>query len=225
MRAVLWDMDGTLVDSEKHWDVAMQALYDRHGRTLTPQVRRSTVGGSAEDVMRIVYADLGLHPDPEEMAADAGWLHEYTADLFGRHGLPWCEGARELLDALTDEGVPMALVTNTRRFLADRALDSIGRQYFSATVCGDEVPHGKPAPDPYLRAAQLLGESPADCLAVEDSVNGTTSAERAGCAVLVVPNDVDVPGGPRREHMASLAGVRVDDLRSVYERVQYVQSL
>src|SRR3954470_16242254 len=116
MRAVLWDMDGTLVDSEKHWDVAMQALYDRYGRTLTPQVRECTVGGSAEDVMRIGYADLGLAPDPDEMGATAEWLHEYTADLFARHGLPWCEGARELLEALVIDGVPMALVTNTRRF-------------------------------------------------------------------------------------------------------------
>src|ERR1700740_2384143 len=99
MRAVLWDMDGTLVDSEKLWDVAMHALYKRLGGTLTPQVRSATVGGSAADVMRIVYDDLGLPPDPSEMAATADWLHDYTAGLFDQ-GLPWCEGARELLDAL-----------------------------------------------------------------------------------------------------------------------------
>ena len=168
MRAVLWDMDGTLVDSEKHWDVAMHALYDRLGGVLTPEVREATVGGSAEGVMRIVYADLGLEPDPVDMSATADWLHDYTADLFDQ-GLPWCEGARELLEALAIEGVPMALVTNTRRSLTERALNSIGRQYFSATVCGDEVAAGKPAPDPYLRAAVLLGESPDRCLAIEDS--------------------------------------------------------
>jgi HAD superfamily hydrolase (TIGR01509 family) len=218
MRAVLWDMDGTLVDSEKHWDVAMHALYERFGRTLTPEVRATTVGGSAEDVMRIVYADLGLPPDPGQMAETAEWLHEYTVELFA-DGLPWCDGARELLEALAIERVPMALVTNTRRFLAERALDRIGRQYFSATVCGDEVVHGKPAPDPYLRAAELLGESPADCLAIEDSVTGAASAEGAGCAVLVVPNDVDVPRGPRRRHVSSLAGLEVTDLRTVYRQL------
>src|SRR5690349_3614139 len=100
-------MDGTLVDSEKHWDVAMHALYDRLGGTLTPEVRAATVGGSAEDVMRIVYADLGLEPDPARMATTADWVHEYTADLFDQ-GLPFREGAPELLQALAIHGIPMA---------------------------------------------------------------------------------------------------------------------
>jgi len=110
----------------------------------------------------------------------------------------------------------LALVTNTQRALADRALNSIGHQYFSATVCGDEVPRGKPAPDAYLRAAALLDLPPDLCLAIEDSVTGTAAAERAGCPVLVVPNDVAVPMGPRRRHVHSLANVDVADLRRVY---------
>ncbi|MGB3894021.1 MAG: HAD family phosphatase, partial [Mycolicibacter sinensis] len=167
MRAVLWDMDGTLVDSEKLWDVAMDALYDRLGGVLTPEVRASTVGGCAENTMRIVYDDLGLPLDLAAMAGSARWLHDYTAGLFDA-GLPWCEGARELLDGLTAAAVPMALVTNTPRVLAERALNTIGRHYFAAVVCGDEVPHGKPAPDPYLRAAGLLELDPRWCLAVED---------------------------------------------------------
>lgn len=218
MRAVLWDMDGTLVDSEKHWDVAMHALYHRLDGTLTPGVRAATVGGSAENVMRIVYDDLGLDPDPAQMAATADWLHDYTADLFDR-GLPWCEGAPDLLEALAIDGVPMALVTNTRRVLTERALSSIGRQYFSAVVCGDEVARGKPAPDPYELAAELLGASPEQCLAIEDSVTGTASAESAGCPVLVVPNDVDVPRGPRRRHVASLVGLDASGLRAIYEQL------
>src|SRR5690242_10558017 len=76
MRAVLWDMDGTLVDSEKLWDIAMHALYARNGGVLTDEVRESTVGGSAETVMRIVYDDLGLDPDPAAMAESADWLHD-----------------------------------------------------------------------------------------------------------------------------------------------------
>ncbi len=219
MQAVLWDMDGTLVDSEKLWDVAMHALYARLGGTLTPEVRAQTVGGSADSVMRIVYADLGLDPDPTSMAESADWLHDHTGQLFAA-GLPWCAGARELLDELAAQEVPMALVTNTRRSLTESALDSIGRRYFAATVCGDEVEHAKPAPDLYIRAARLLGLDPARCLAIEDSVTGTAAAEAAGCPVLVVPNDIAVPASPRRRHVRSLADVAHADLRTIYSELQ-----
>src|SRR5882757_10366592 len=215
MQAVLFDMDGTLVDSEKLWDVSLAALYAELGGTLTPEVRTSLVGGAAEDTIRTVYTDLGLNLDPSAMAESDRWLHDYTGELFDS-GLPWCDGARELLEALAAEGIPMALVTNTQRELTDRALNSIGHQYFSATVCGDEVPTGKPAPDAYQRAAALLGLQPEVCLAIEDSVTGTAAAQRAGCPVLVVPNDVAVPRGPRRKHISSLADVGVADLRRVF---------
>ena len=219
MKAVLFDMDGTLVDSEKLWDIAMRELYARHGGVLTAEVRESTVGGSSESVIRLVYADLGLEPDPVEMAATADWLHDITGELFDA-GLPWCDGARELLDDLAGAAVPMALVTNTRRMLTERALNSIGRHYFTVSVCGDEVQRGKPAPDPYRQAAQLLGLDPAYCLAVEDSVTGAASAEGAGCPVLVVPNDVAVPVSPRRRHISSLAGVDLRRLRDIYDELQ-----
>lgn len=215
MKAVLFDMDGTLVDSEKLWDVSMQELYARFGGVMTPEVRAATVGGSAESVIGLVFADLGLPPDPQEMTVVADWLHEITGQLFDA-GLPWCDGARELLDELAAAEVPMALVTNTRRALTERALNSIGRHYFTVSVCGDEVPRGKPAPDPYRRAAALLGLEPTHCLAIEDSVTGAASAEGAGCPVLVVPNDVDVPGGPRRRQVPSLARIDLDGLRRVY---------
>ena len=215
MKAVLFDMDGTLVDSEKLWEVALQVLYSRLGGELTPAVREATVGGSAESLMQIIYTDLGLDPDADEMAAHSDWLHDYTADLFDG-GLPWCDGARELLDTLADSAVPMALVTNTRRALTERALDSIGRHYFAVSVCGDEVVRAKPAPDPYQRAAALLGFDPAQCLAIEDSVTGAASAEDAGCPVLVVPNDVEVPDSARRRHVTSLLGLDVARLREIY---------
>jgi HAD superfamily hydrolase (TIGR01509 family) len=218
VKAVLWDMDGTLVDSEKLWDVSLAALYDKLGGELTPEVRASMVGSVAENTMRIIYNDLGLELNPASMAESSRWLNDYTANLF-EDGLPWCDGARELLERLAAEGTPMALVTNTLRALTDRALNSIGRQYFSATVCGDEVAAGKPAPDPYLRAAALLELAPAECLAIEDSVTGTAAAERAGCPVLVVPSDVEVPIGRRRWHISSLAGLSVADLRAVHSRL------
>ena len=208
-------MDGTLVDSEKLWDVAMHAFYAQKGGVLTDAVRETTVGGSAENVMRIVYDDLGLDPTAESMAESADWLHDYTGELF-EQGLPWRPGAQELLETLAASEIPLALVTNTRRTLTEQALKTIGSHYFTATVCGDEVPDGKPHPAPYQRAAELLGVVPQDCLAIEDSVTGAQSADAAGCVVLVVPNDVAVPDGPRRRHIETLAGLGVADLRDIY---------
>jgi HAD superfamily hydrolase (TIGR01509 family) len=153
------------------------------------------------------------------MAEVADWMHDYVGELFTT-GLPWCPGARELLDALLAAGVPMALVTNTRRKLTENALNSIGREYFSVTVCGDEVPEGKPAPDVYLRAAELLGVIAGDCLAIEDSVTGAAAAEDAGCPVLVVPNEVEVPVSRRRHHASSLAELRLPQLRRIYADLQ-----
>ncbi|WP_280831944.1 HAD family hydrolase [Mycolicibacterium frederiksbergense] len=218
MRAVLWDMDGTLVDSEKLWDIGMHALYARMGGVLSDEVRESTVGGSSESVMRIIYDDLGLEPDPAAMAESADWLHDYIGELF-EQGLPWRPGAQEMLDGLTAAGVPMALVTNTRRGLTEQALKSIGSHYFTVSVCGDEVEQAKPAPDPYLRAAHLLGVPAGHCLAVEDSVTGTAAAEAAGCPVLVVPNDVEVPAGPRRKHAETLSTLAVADLRTIHAQL------
>ncbi len=218
MRAVLWDMDGTLVDSEKLWEVGIQELYARHGAVLTPELRGATVGGSSDTVIAMVYADLGLDPDPVSMAETADWLHDYVGELF-EAGLPWCAGAREMLEALLADGVPMALVTNTRRVLTEKALNSIGRHYFSVSMCGDEVPVGKPSPDIYLRAAELLGVDPSDCLAIEDSVTGSAAAEDAGCPVLVVPNEVEVPSTAWRRHVDSLSDLSVADLRAVHADV------
>lgn len=211
-------MDGTLVDSEKLWDISLAALYAELGGWLSPEVRASLVGSTAENTIATIYTDLGLDLDPVAMAESDRWLHDFTADLFD-DGLPWCEGARQLLEALAAEGTSMALVTNTQRALTDRALNSIGTKYFSATVCGDEVRRGKPAPDPYERAAALLGLAPWTCLAIEDSVTGTAAAEAAGCPVLVVPNDVAVPEGPRRRHIRSLAQADVNELRLIHSQL------
>ena len=123
----------------------------------------------------------------------------------------------ELLDALAAEGVPMALVTNTRRALTERALNSIGRHYFSVTVCGDEVADGKPAPDPYLRAADVLGVLPENCLAIEDSVTGQRGRRaRRDARCWWCPTTSRCRAVMRRRHAASLAGLAAADLRVIH---------
>lgn len=228
MRAVLFDMDGTLVDSEKLWEVSLQQLCRRLGGELSPAVRRATVGASADNVMQIIAADLQLDLDTEQVRSLIEWLHNYTGELF-KEGLPWCAGARELLDELASEQVLIGLVTNTPRVLTECALNSIGRHYFSVTVCADEVTWAKPAPEPYERAAMLLGVDPHQCLVIEDSITGAAAAEAAGCPVLVVPNDVAVPMTTRRYHVPSLAEVDMRFLNMVYTELElgrrYVPSM
>jgi HAD superfamily hydrolase (TIGR01509 family) len=140
------------------------------------------------------------------------WLTGRMVRLF-RAGLPWRPGALEALRSVRDAGVPTALVTSTERQLTEIALDAIGREFFDLSICGDEVDgKNKPHPWPYQLAAELLAVDPRDCVAIEDSVTGTTSAETAGCMVLVVPAEAPVPPAERRVFRDSLVGVGMADL-------------
>jgi beta-phosphoglucomutase-like phosphatase (HAD superfamily) len=132
----------------------------------------------------------------------------------------WMPGALDLLVLLRTAGIPAGLVADTPRALTDLGLGVLGRDRFAVTVCADEVPAGKPAPDPYLRAAELLGVRATDCLAVEDSPDGALSAERAGCAVLVVPDRLPVEAGPCRTHRPSLIGLGLADLIAARRKVE-----
>jgi HAD superfamily hydrolase (TIGR01509 family) len=209
--AVLFDMDGTLLDSEKVWDVALDDLAGWLGGELSTTARHRMVGSSLARSVAILHADLGIEADPESSGA---YLTERTAELFGTD-LVWKPGARELLVATQQSGVPAALVTSTHRRLTEIALDTIGREFFAAVVCGDEVRRPKPHPDPYLRAAELLGVGATRCVAVEDSPLGIAAAEAAGCAVLAVPSEVDIPAAPTRTVRQSLVGVSMAELAAL----------
>ncbi|MFT4199656.1 HAD family hydrolase [Gordonia sp. (in: high G+C Gram-positive bacteria)] len=213
--AILWDMDGTLIDSEPIWDVAVADFAVRHGLVMDEALRESTLGNSLPDAMGKVYDAAGIAVGDRDTEADARWLVDHVGGLF-HDGLPWRPGAREALEAVQDAGIAMVVVTNTVRELTEIALATIGRHRFTATVCGDEVPMGKPAPFPYLRAADLLGYAPHACLVVEDSPTGVASATAAGCPTLVVPSGVDVDEGPGRVFRDSLLDVGVDDLAAAW---------
>jgi HAD superfamily hydrolase (TIGR01509 family) len=217
--AVLWDMDGTLVDSEKVWSVSLAETARRLGGELSAAARDAMIGSNMARTLVLMFDDLGLDPDPARMTEAGQWLTARTGELFAA-GLEWRPGALDALRMVRAAGWSTALVTNTERALTEMALESIGREHFTVTVCGDEVPHGKPAPDPYLRAAELLDVAAEDCLAVEDSPTGATAAERAGAAVLVVPCDVPVPAGPRRVHRGSLVGLTAEDIRIDYTQAR-----
>lgn len=205
--AVLWDMDGTLLDSEKLWDVALFEIAERLGGRLSASARQAMVGSNTAATLDLLFADVGIDPDPGLRAQAERWIDTRMAELFAGP-LPWRPGAEEALRTVAHAGHPMALVTSTVRTLTERALDTVGRAAFQVTICGDEVDgRNKPHPEPYLRAARLLGVDPAQCLAIEDSPTGVASAVAAGCTVLVVPSEVPVPQGRRRVFRETLAGL------------------
>jgi len=207
LRAVLWDMDGTLVDSEKLWTIALDELMVRLGNPLTAEIRVALIGSNMRRSTLILLAHAGIEPTEAAILDLESWLDNRMAEFF-RDGLPWRPGARAALRSVREAGVRTALVTSTERALTEVALDTIGREFFDVTICGDEVGgQNKPLPRPYLLAAELLGVDPANCVAVEDSVTGVTSAQAAGCTVLVVPAEAPVPPGERLILRESLLGV------------------
>jgi HAD superfamily hydrolase (TIGR01509 family) len=211
LAAVLFDMDGTLLDSEKAWDVALDDLASWLGGELSDAARNRMVGSSLARSISILHSDLDIDADPESSGA---YLLTRTEELF-RTALVWKPGAEKLLQEVYDAGVCSALVTSTHRRLTEVALDTIGRHYFAATVCGDEVGQPKPHPEPYLKAAALLGVRPELCVAIEDSPLGIAAAENAGCVVVAVPSEVEIEPAPTRTIRPSLVGMTVYDLAAL----------
>ncbi|MGI8694243.1 MAG: HAD family hydrolase [Geodermatophilaceae bacterium] len=212
LRAVLWDMDGTLLDSEKLWDVSLQEFAAKLGGVLSDGAREAMVGTSMAVSMDIFYADLGL--TGRDSAADAAWLDVRTGELFAE-GLLWQPGARELLLAVRRAGLRTALVTSTNRPLVEDALRSMGAEHFDAVVCGGETV-AKPDAAPYRRALSLLRLEPAEALVIEDSPTGVAAGVAAGCTVLAVPRAAPLPAQPGVVLRDTLAGVTVDDLREIW---------
>lgn len=207
--AVLWDLDGTIVDTEPLWMAAEHALAAEHDAIWTEEDGLALVGNSLIASGHYIRDKLGI----EMSAADVvDYLVQRLAASLHEH-IDWRPGARELIAALDAEGVPQALVTMSYVSIAEPVAASLP---FAAVVTGDAVSRPKPYPDPYLLAAELLGVDAADCLAIEDSGTGAASANAAGCDVLVVPHFVNVPSAERRVEIATLDGLRPDALDALF---------
>ncbi|MEU5281367.1 HAD-IA family hydrolase [Streptomyces asoensis] len=209
LQAVLFDMDGTLVDTERLWWEAVEKVV---GRALTETDRPEVLGRAVEHTARWLAATTGR---PAAGLAEA--LHREFADRV-RAGTVPRPGALALLDALAAEGVPTALVTASPRAVTGLvldALDALGASRFAVVVTADDTEHTKPAPDPYLAACRALGVDPAACVAVEDTETGVASAEAAGCAVLAVPSLAPIAPAPGRTVVTGLAGITPARLRAL----------
>ena len=212
LRAVLFDMDGTLVETEQYWGEAMFELAELLGGRMSEAARARTIGASMRVSMNILHADLGLRRSEEQLQADARWVEDRTAELMAA-GISWRPGAAELLREVRATGLATALVTTTPRRLAGIVLAVIradlGEDPFDVTVCGDEVPARKPDPAPYRQAMQALAVDPGECVVIEDSQAGVTAGLAAGVAVLGVPALQPVAEAPGLTLLDSLAGVDV----------------
>ena len=211
--AVLFDLDGTLVDSEHYWMLSERKLADQHGAEWNQADGIDLIGMSLYESSVIIGRKLGSALAPEEI------IDRLTAVVIEQLqvALPWRPGARELLFELREAGIKTALVTMSMRRMALAVAESVGFDAFDVIVAGDEVEFGKPHPEAYLKAAELLGVEPADCIAIEDSIPGLASAEAAGTKAIGVPNLVKLEEIEGRILWPTLEGVTLADLKQLFE--------
>jgi HAD superfamily hydrolase (TIGR01509 family) len=214
--AVLWDMDGTLIDSEPYWLLSESRLATDYGSSWTHENGLELVGKSLYDSSAIIkerlsIKDLGIQEIIDRLT------DEVVAELHKK--LPWRPGALELLMSLKQAGIKTALVTMSMRRMAMAVVNQIPFEAFDAVIAGDDVILGKPDPEPYLKAAAILGVEPKDCIALEDSVTGLRSAEAAGTLAVGIPNIVPIPPSPGRVLVPTLLDLNADNIGELRNRV------
>jgi HAD superfamily hydrolase (TIGR01509 family) len=201
-------MDGTLVDTEPYWTLAELALAKRYGGRWSSAQALQVVGFDLLDAAALMRAQMGIDPTPEQIV---GELLDDVIEQVERV-VPWRAGARELLASLRDAGTRCALVTMSYARFVEPILAALPPGTFDVVITGDAVDRGKPHPEPYLAAARGLDVLASECLAIEDSDTGATSAAGAGCTVLCAPLHVEVSVGERRVFVESLEGLDAGSL-------------
>ena len=203
--AVLWDLDGTLVDSEPDWHTLEFELTSAHGVDWTDEDAMSLVGSALPDAAAILR-DRGVALHVDEIVE---FLVSRMVETLAR-SVPWQPGAFELLDSLRLAEVPCALVTMSYASIAEQVAAVAPAGSFTAVVTGDSVTNGKPHPEPYLRAAELLDVDVTQCVAVEDSLTGLASAHASGARVIGVQRAIPIPRAEGRSRVADLAQLDLD---------------
>lgn len=206
--AILWDMDGTLVDTEPYWIKAERDLVASYGGVWQDSLAHQLVGNPLLVSGQIIRDNSPVTLTPEQIVDR---LLESVIEQMHRH-IPWRPGAAELLENAVAQGIPNALVTMSYASFARVMIEELPPGTFGTVVTGDVVTHGKPHPEPYLKAAADLGVAPETCLAVEDSPTGARSAVAAGCRTIAVPHIVDVPADIGAVLLDTLAGHSVASL-------------
>ena len=209
--AVLFDMDGTLIDSEPYWMKSERKLAAEHNGTWTDQDGLDIVGMSLDKSSQLIKERANIPLDPEEI------VNQLTASVQKElaREIPWRPGAQELLRDLRKHGVKTALVTMSMHRMAKQVVDAIDFDAFDVIVAGDDVRNGKPHPEAYLQAAEKLGFKPSQCIAFEDSNSGLASAEAAGTIAIGIPHIVPIPAKAGRILWSTLEGVTYNQLKKM----------
>jgi HAD superfamily hydrolase (TIGR01509 family) len=215
VKAVLFDMDGLLVDSEPLWTIGEIELAERLGGTWSDEIKTAIIGTRLDTAIRTVLEWYGAPRSPADVDAAMAFLLNRMVELY-HDQLPLMPGALELVDAVRAEGIATGLVSSSYRVLVDAVLDGIGHERFDVTLAGDEVTNGKPDPDPYLRACERLDILPAEAVVLEDALSGVRSAEAAGCKVVAVPWIAPIEPAPGRHIAVSLSDIDLETLRSLF---------
>jgi HAD superfamily hydrolase (TIGR01509 family) len=208
IEAVVFDMDGVLVDTEQLWDEVREALTEEWGGRYTPEAQEAMMGMSSPEWSRYLHEVVGLREPPEVIRDEVvrRMLARYETDL------PVVPGAVEAVRRLAGDGFRLAVASSSNRELIDAVLDRLElTSAFQVTVSSEEVARGKPAPDVYLEAARRLGVPPSACVAIEDSASGIRAAHAAGMRVIAYPNRHYPPA----DDVLALADVVIPSLREV----------
>ena len=209
-RAVLFDMDGLLIDSEPLWFQVETDVMTRLGGTWTEADQQELLGSSLPNAVRYFLERAKAPADPARIAE---WMIGGIVAKVGERGVTIMPGAAELVAEVEAAGLPCALVTSSQRRLVDAVLARTGLR-FPVVVCANDVTYGKPDPESYLLAAKRLGAEPGRCLVLEDSITGVTAAEAAGCQVVAVPTLRPIEPRPGRRVVRSLRGIDLGWLRA-----------
>jgi len=202
--AVIFDLDGVLIDSEHVWDDVRETLAHERGGRWHPAAQRDMMGMASPEWSRYMHETIGLKESPEEINR---LVVERLLDRYA-DGPPWLPGALDAVRSLAAV-YTLGLASSSNREVIDVVLEAGGiGGLFRATVSSEEVARGKPAPDVYLEAARRLGLDPAVCVAVEDSHNGIRSAKAAGMTCIAIPNERYPPGEAEEEADLVLRSIR-----------------
>lgn len=215
MKAVLWDFDGTLVNTEPVWMEIQREFVGEHGGELTLEDCHQMVGGDPRSSAELMCSRIPGCPFSVDQVMEE--IRNRVSAAMVSRPLPYMPGAAELLTQIRDAGIACALVSSSPRLLLDQAVARMRARTFDVVVSSDDVVAKKPDPEGYLRAMAGLGVRPSEVVILEDSLPGTAAASATGAVVVAIPDLAAIPSAPRRVIVETLAGFSLEQLQTIWQ--------